>query len=54
MSIIPVEGRPLAGRYSLGFVVHLAAEVCFRAFVGSTFEHRRSAMLSLTVSTDPS
>ena len=54
VTIIPVEGRPLAGCYSLRFVVPLPAEVCFRAFVGSTFEYRRSAMLSLTVSTDPS
>ena len=55
MTISPKEGKPLVGCYSLRFVVvHLPAEVCFCAFVGFTFEYRRSAMLSLTVSTDPS
>lgn len=55
VTIFPKEGKPIIGCYSLRFVVvHLPAEVCFYAFVGSTFEYQRSAMLSLTVSTDPS
>lgn len=54
VTILLKEGGPFAGRYSLGFVVHVSAEVCSRAFAGSTFEYWRSAVLSLTVSTDPS
>ncbi len=54
VTISAQEGRPLVGCYSLGFFVHLAAEMCFSAFAGSTFEYRCSVMLSPTVSTDPS
>ena len=55
VTIFPKEGKPFLGCYSLRFdSVHPLAEVCFGAFAGSTLEYRRSAMLSLTVSTDPS
>lgn len=55
LTILPKEGKPPVGCYSLGFIiVQFPAEVCSRAFGGSTFEYCRSALLSLTVSTDPS